>query len=361
MTDSDKKRRPKKKRRDTMRRAALVTSVDDGPEPGTLREGPRRVFITGARRRVTAHLIERLLADPNVDQILAVDRGACPPALLGADPDRFLYTSADLSRRRQVDNLFLLDRFREQPLDTVVHLAFQGNPRGYTARNHEFNVNAAKHLLEASLRHGIEKYIFLSSDAVYNIGPRGDYKVREDSELNLDPHAHPILRDTIDAEFICRAKMDDLECEVMVLRPSGVFGGGVISGINLLFESNPPVLPVGFDPMVNPTTKERLARDLILSISLHGKGVYNVAGLTVGPLSKFLGERGIAPVRVPGPALKLINRAQRILGMTRYHAGFHPKRLYYSLVLDDSRFEKIFRLNADRVLGLARTSDGPMP
>jgi len=331
------------------------------PVPGSLRAGKRRVFIAGARRRVAVHIIERLLAEPDVEAILAVDRGACPPALLGCDPERFVFASADLSRRRQVDNLFLLDRFRSTPFDTVLHMAFAGSPHGYNFKSHEFNVNTAQHLLQAALRHGVGKYIFLSSDAVYRLGPRGDYKVREDSELNLDPTGHPILRDTLDAEFICRAKMDEPGSEIMVLRPSGVFGGGVISGINLLFESNPPMLPVGFDPMVNPTTKERLARDLILAIFLHGKGVYNVAGQTVGPLSKFLEERGIKPMRVPGPALKLFNRAQRALGMTRYHAGFHPSRLYYSLVLDDDKFERVFRSSAHKVRALARTSDGPMP
>ena len=281
--------------------------------------------------------------------------------LLGCDPERFVFASADLSRRRQVDNLFLLDRFRQMPFDTVLHLAFAGNPHGYNFKSHEFNVNAAQHLLQAALRHGVSKYVFLSSDAVYKLGPRGDYKVREDAELNLDPDAHPILRDTLDAEFICRAKMGEPGVEVMVLRPSGVFGGGVISGINLLFESNPPVLPVGFDPMVNPTTKERLARDLMLSIFLHGKGVFNVAGTTAGPLSKFLEERGIRPIRIPGPALKLLNRAQRVMGMTRYHAGFHPKRLYYSLVLDDDKFERMFRENAGKVRALSRSSDGLVP
>ena len=156
---------------------------------------------------------------------------------------------------------------------------------------------------------------------------------------------------------MCRAKMDRPDCEIMVLRPSGVFGGGVLSGINLLFESTPPVLPVGFDPMINPTSKERLARDLMLGIFLHGKGVYNLAGLTAGPLSKFLEERGITPIRVPGPTLGVVNRVQRMLGMTRYHSGFHPKRLYYSLVLDDTRFDKIFRTNAEKVPALARTPD----
>jgi hypothetical protein len=341
---------PESKKIPTLKAAALV-NPDEQATPGTLREGPRRIFVAGARRRVAIHLIERLLAAPEVDLVLGVDRGPCPPALLGCDPERFVFATADLSKRRQVDNLFLLDKLRERPIDSVVHLAFQGNPRGYGVESHEFNVNAARHLLDASLRHAVAKYIFLSSDAVYKIGPRGDYKVREDAELNLDPHVHPILRDTIDAEFICRAKMDDLDCEVMVLRPSGVFGGGVISGINLLFESSPPMLPVGFDPMINPTTKERLGRDLMLGIFLHGKGVYNVAGVTVGPLSKFLEERGLKPLRVPGPALRLFNRAQRILGMTRYHADFHPKRLFYSLVLDDTRFEKIFRSNAHRLEG----------
>jgi hypothetical protein len=138
----------------------------------------------------------------------------------------------------------------------------------------------------------------------------------------------------------------------MVIRPSGVFGGGVISGINLLFESSPPVLPVGFDPMINPTTKEQLSRDLMLAIFLRGKGVFNVAGHTVGPLSKFLAERGIKPVRVPGPLLRAANRFQRALGMTRFHAGFHPKRLYYSLVLEDAKFERRFRAHADNVPAL---------
>lgn len=332
------------------------------PHPaGARREGPRRLLITGAHRRVAMALIGRLLEDPKVDLILAVSHGACPKELLGHDPERFVYTAADLSRRRQVDNLFLFEAFRERPLDTVVHLAFQGNPVGYDFRRHEFNVKSTQHLLDGSLSHDVGKYVFLSSDSVYKIGPRNDYMVREDAELNLDPDAHPIVRDTIDAEFLCRAKMDDPSCDVMVLRPSGVLGGGVMSGINLLFESQPPLLPVGFDPMINPTTKERLARDLHLALSLHGKGVYNVSGPAAGPLSSFLEEAGIEPMRVPGPALRAANRMQRVMGKSRYRAGFHPKRLYYSLVLDDRRFEEAFRTHAAQVEPPAGTSEPGTP
>ena len=312
-----------------------------------LRPGLRRVLIAGAGRKIAVELIARLLDDRRVDKILAVGEGPCPPALLGHDPARFMYTTATLDRRRSVDNLFLFEQFRDAPLDTVVHLAFAGNPKGYDVSRHEYNVNAARHLLDASLRHGIGKYVFLSSDAVYAVGPRGDYKVAEDAELNLDPHAPKAVRDIIDAEFLCRAKMDSPACEVVVLRPAGVIGGGVMSGLNLLFESHPPILPIGFDPMINPTTKERIARDIQLALMLHGKGLYNIAGPAAGPLTRFLEQRGITPRRVPGPLLRQANRVQRMLGQTRYHAEYQPKRLFYSLVLDDARFEAAFRQHAD--------------
>ena len=316
-----------------------------------VRRGPRRILIAGARRKIAVELIARLLEDREVEKILAVSEGACPPALLGHDPSRFVHHSASLNRRRQVDNLFLLEEFRDGPLDTVVHLAFSGNQKGYDVKRHEYNVDAARHLLDASLRHGIGKYVFLSSDAVYLVGPRGDYKVGEDAELNLHPDAPPAVRDILDAEFLCRAKMDHPGCEVMVLRPAGVIGGGVASGLNLLFESNPPLLPIGFDPMINPTSKARLARDIQLAVLMHGKGVFNIAGPEAGPLSRFFETRGIHPLRVPGPLLLRANRLQRALGQSRYHAEYQPKRLFYSLVLDDSRFDQGFRTPA-RALGL---------
>ncbi len=318
------------------------------PAP-TLRKTPLSVLVTGVHRRLGPELILRLLERDDVDRVLAADQGPCPVPLHGLDPERFAYVPADLRKRRAVDNLFLAEFVREHRLDTVVHLAFQGNPLGYDVQGHELNIHATRHLLDGSLRHGVTKFIFLSSDAVYKLGPRTDFRVREDAELNLDPDAHPILRDTLDAEFLCRAKMDSATCEVMVIRPSGVFGGGVISGINLLFESDPPLLPVGFDPMINPTNKDRLVCDLILAIFLHGKGVFNAAGPRTGPISEFLRERGIAFRRVPGPLLRPLNKVQRMAGKTRYHAGFNPGRLYYSLVLDDGRFTERFRRHAPLV------------
>ena len=166
-----------------------------------------KILVTGGAGFIGSHLVERLLREGHQVSILDDFNDFYDPAIKHANiagvADQISVHRADLRDARAVNEVFHREKF-----DTVVHLAFQGNPRGYGVESHEFNVNSARHLLDASLRHGVSKYIFLSSDAVYKIGPRTDYKVREDGELNLDHDVHPILRDTIDAEFMCRAKMD---------------------------------------------------------------------------------------------------------------------------------------------------------
>lgn len=310
--------------------------------PGQSRAGRRRILVTGVNRRIAANVIERLLDDSTVELVVGVSHGSCPPWLVGHDPARFSHVPAQLNRRREVENLFLLELVRERPIDTVIHLALEGDPVGYDLRRHEFNVSSTRHTLAIGRANGVTKYVFLSSDAVYKIGPRTDAEVDEDSELNLDPGTHPVVRDMIDAEFLCRAKMDDPGCEIVVLRHAGVIGGGVISGINLLLESAPPVLPVGFDPLMNPCTVHELASAICLAALRHGKGVFNVAGAEIRTLSSLLDAHGVSPRRVPGPALRAVNRVQRFLGQTRYHAEYHPGRLHYGLVLDDSRFRRVF-------------------
>jgi UDP-glucose 4-epimerase len=311
---------------------------------GRPREGKRRVLVSGVHRKVAGEFVTRLVADPEVEFVVGVSHGTCPAPLLDLDPDRFLMTTADLSRREQVENLFMLDRLREANFDTVVHLAFQGNPKGYSVRRHEFNVNSTRWLLDGCLRREVGKFIYLSTDAVYEVGPRSASQVREDADVNFDPQAHPIVRDTVDAEFSCRAKMDHDHCEIVVLRPSGVLGGGVLSGLNLLMEGRPPLLPVGYDPLINPTSKQRLGRDLHLAATLRGKGLFNVAGPVVATLEGFMEARGISPQRVPGPLLTAAGRVQRVAGRSRYNQAFHPGRLFYSLVLDDTRFDRCFRV-----------------
>ncbi|TPV95304.1 MAG: NAD-dependent epimerase/dehydratase family protein [Myxococcales bacterium FL481] len=316
--------------------------------PGLARAGLRRVLVTGLERRIAAAVIDHLLEHAGVELILGVSRGSCPPWLVGHDPARFVHTTADLRRRRDVENLFLLELVRERSIDSVIHLALEGDPLGYDLERHRFNVASTRQTLAVARANGVGKYVFLSSDAVYVVGPRTDAKVNEDSELNLAPGTHPVVRDMIDAEFLCRAKMDDPDCEIVVLRHSGVIGGGVVSGINLLLESDPPVLPVGFDPLMNPCSVQELAVAVARATLRHGKGVYNVAGATTATLSSLLDAHGVRPRRVPGFALRAINRTQRFLGQTRYHAEYHPGRLHYGLVLDDARFHHVFPTDALR-------------
>ncbi|MFO0634332.1 MAG: hypothetical protein U0168_15915 [Nannocystaceae bacterium] len=330
----------------TLKAAALVNPAEMAT-PGTLREGPRRVFVAGARRRVAVHVIERLLAAPEVDLVLGVDRGACPPALLGCDPERFIFASADLrasaARSTTCSCSIACASARSTPSCTWRSRA---TPRATASRaTSSTSTRRATYWTRACATAWPSTSSCRAMRSTRSARAPTTRCARTASS-NLDPDVHPILRDTIDAEFMCRAKMDRPDCEVMVLRPSGVFGGGVLSGVNLLFESTPPV-PVGFDPhdqshQQGAAGPRHPARDLLArQRRLQRRGPDGRAADEVPR-----GARHPADPRA-GPALGVVNRMQRILGMTRYHADFHPKRLYFSLVLDDSRSSRIFRANAN--------------
>lgn len=314
-----------------------------------LREAPQRVLVTGAHRRMAHALIEALLEDTRVAMVVAVDRGPCPVELLGRDPERFAYASVDLAKRRQVEHALLHEAVEGVGFSTVVHLCAESGSAGGAHRVHAHNVDATRYLLEGSVQHRVGKFVFVSSDSVYRLGPRADASVAEDAELDLSADAHPRVRDTIDAEFLCRAKMDQPDMEVCVLRPSGLIGDGLDSGLSQLLAGDPIYAPVGFDPLVQPLPLATFVRDVLLAILLRGGGVFNVGSPRVVSLSVLAQEQGRRVVRVPGAVIPLVYAAARRFGTTPFDVRVRPKRLFHSLVLDDRKFSARFRAHGELV------------
>jgi nucleoside-diphosphate-sugar epimerase len=134
--------------------------------------------------------------------------------------------------------------------------------------------------------------------------------------------------------------MDHDRCNIVVLRPSGVVGRNVSSELNLLFESAVCFMPAGFDPLVNPVHALDVVRALKEAMFQDLRGVYNIVGPDVAPLSAFLSlTRGKAHA-VPEPLLGPLYRAARRLGMTHFNYELNPQRLRYSLVLDGRRAQR---------------------
>ena len=116
----------------------------------TLRDwSSSRAWSPGAHRLVAVQLIENLLVGSQCRCRAWRSRsGACPPVAARRRPRAVpLRTRRPISRAGAAKSTTCScsTDFRDKPLDTVVHLAFNGAPAsGYTQRNHEFNVNSAR-------------------------------------------------------------------------------------------------------------------------------------------------------------------------------------------------------------------------
>jgi nucleoside-diphosphate-sugar epimerase len=183
----------------------------------------------------------------------------------------------------------------------------------------------------------IEKYVFLSGSLVYKLGPYTSALIDENTELNFDPHADPWTRARIDADMLCRAKMDNGRLKIVVLRPGPIVGRNVSSHLNDFFESYLITCLAGWDPMVRPIHASDVRAAVRRALRADVQGLYNVAGPDIAPLSEFARLSGRPFISAPFTVVKQLNRAQRRLGLTECDLSSEPAWLKYSCVLDTTK------------------------
>ncbi len=308
-----------------------------------MRRPPRteacRVLITGSTRCLGRQLTESLYYDKRVEMVVATARDREVPYYYRYfDRHRFSYQPLNLNRYRSLQDFFQSRPFRDAEINTVVHLAFRGNPQTYGARTHRLNVEGTKNFLDRCLHtKSVTQFVYFSSACVYKLHPSNPVALREGDDLNFDPHAHPIVQDAVGAEMLCRAQMDHPRCSIVVLRPSGMIGRNVASELNLLFESAVCFTPMGFDPMVNPIHSLDVVRALKQVMAHDVRGIYNVAGPDIGPLSEFLRLAGCRNYAAPFAMLGRLYKMARTLSLTKFDFDLNGNRLRYSLVLDGDK------------------------
>jgi UDP-glucose 4-epimerase len=299
----------------------------------------RNVLVTGATGTIGRQLCQALYYDDRVNRIFATARDAEPYYYHDYDRNRFQYKQVDILKSREVNNLFLSEAFRQAEVDTVVHLAFVQKPRTTGERTHSLNVEGTKNLLDRCLESGhVRKFIFRSSDTVYKVRANTPILLDEEADLNFDPDASQYVRDRVDADMICRARLGQKSMAIVVLRPTSIIGRNIHSHWNSLLENHWLIFKLlGFDPMICPTHSNDMIRALQHAINRDVSGVFNIAGLDVAPLSTFIRLAGAYMVSLPGALLRRVNGFQLWLRLTNYDYQACPDALRYHCLLDTAR------------------------
>lgn len=301
----------------------------------------RNVLITGVTGTLGRQLAQNLYFDKSIGFILGIAKDDRPYYFDEYDPKKFVYSQVDITKYRELNNLFFSEMFKEANISTVIHLAFQNRPSQHGEKSHELNVLGTKNILDKCIETpGITKFIFKSSGIVYRVLPHGDVLLDEESDLNFDAEADQWVKDRVDADMLCRSKMDNRKVDIVVLRFSNIVGRNIHSQLNEYLQSQVAVRVAGFDPMINLIDVKDVIAAIRLAIDRKVHGVYNIIGKDTAPLSVFARQAGARLVALPEPLVLPFNILQRKLGVTTYDYKVDRLRLKFSALLDGSKAER---------------------
>lgn len=312
--------------------------------PTTMAPGAKAVLVTGPATAMGRALLRYLYYDPNIRYILAIGIEPRPYYFEQFDERRFHYARTDITREREMKNLFYSNMFKDLNIDAVVHLAIRNRPDETNPEvAHKLNLQGTRNVLDFSLESPtIRKFIFRSSHAVYRADPANPVFLDESADLNFDVRANRWIKDRVDAELLCRTKMDNPRLKIVILRFSNLVGRGVHQYMNSYINSRLPLHPMGFNPMVNLLHPRDAVRAIQLALEKDVSGVFNIPGKQTGPLKEICRINGSKSIPLPpGKLLRAAYWLQRALKVTDFYYEADPDRLVFPILLDGTRAREI--------------------
>ena len=288
----------------------------------------RRVLITGAANWVGTALARELLADPDVEAVIALDTRA--PDL--RPDDRVVHVDADIRSPE------LARVLAPHAPDVVVHNdVLQFAEPGRSARLlHEINVVGTLQLLAASSAlPTLGTLVIRSAAAIYGSEPNAPSFFTEDM-VRRYPLRTRWQRDVSELENLVEGyARSHPAVTCTILRPQPVVGKGLHTPIMRLLRSTVVPTWMGYDPRIQVVHGEDLVGALAVAVRGPVRGPVNVAGDGTVALSRMLRRLGriglpIAPLGLGGAGPDVVRylRYGRGVDTTRMREelGFVPRR-----------------------------------
>ena len=249
--------------------AAAPDGAESRPPRRASRDAWRGSRITGTASFLGGRLLRRLVAAHGPDAVLAVDITPPPTTLHGVRHRMVDLTLPGADRR-------LVEVFREEEVDTVVHAAFFTTPRRDSAYAHELESIGTLHLAAAAAAAGVRHLLLRSftgrlrrARAEPELPDRG---ARPDADSRLG-----WVRDKVEAEehaFSFSRRYPGLG--VTVLRFATLLGPGVHTFYTRLLSKRVVPVVLGYDPLVQLLHPDDALEAALLALEKGPSGVVNV-------------------------------------------------------------------------------------
>jgi UDP-glucose 4-epimerase len=251
-----------------------------------------RIAVTGTASYLGGRALRRLVERRGGETVVAVDITAPPATLRGVR-----YRMVDLTLPGADERL--VDVFREERVDTVIHAAFFTSPRRDPAYAHELESIGSLHLAAASAAGGVRHLLVRSFTAVYGAQGQSPNFLREDHRPD---HRSRLawVRDKVEAEehaFSFSRRYPSLG--VTVLRFATLLGPGVHTFYTRIFSKRVVPVVLGYDPLIQFLHPDDALDALEAALAKGPCGVVNVVPKTTTTLLTALHLSDKLTVAVP--------------------------------------------------------------
>ena len=253
-----------------------------------------RIALTGTASFLGGRLLRRLVEARGADAVLAVDI-APPPTTLQGVRHRMLDLTLPGADAR------LVELFREERVDTVVHAAFFTTPRRDASYSHELESIGTLHLAAGAAAAGVRHLLLRSFTAVYGARGQNPSFLTEDKRPDAGSRLGWV-RDKAEAEehaFSFSRRYPGLG--VTVLRLAPLLGPGVHSFYTRLLAKRVVPVLAGYDPLLQLLHPDDALDAVTLALERGPAQVVNVvprASITL-LTALHLAERVTLPVPHP--------------------------------------------------------------
>jgi UDP-glucose 4-epimerase len=273
-----------------------------------------RLAVTGTSSFLGSRLLRRLAGQRGGDALVAIDVAAPPPAL-------------DV-RHRAVDftepasDQRLLEAFREDEVETVVHTAFFTSPRRDASHAHVLESIGTLNLLAAAVAAGVRHVVLRSFTAVYGASGQNPSFLTEDRPLPATSRLR-WLRDKLEAEQHAASFAKRYPAlGVTVLRFAPLFGPGVHTFYTRIFDHRVVPMLMGFDPLMQLLHPDDALAAALRAVERRPRGAFNVVPSHPIPLATALHLSAKIPVAVPHPVAYVAADALWSTGVGDAPGGF---------------------------------------
>ncbi len=287
------------------------------------------ILISGSRGGLACEL-SRVLCDHYT--LVGMDpREQSPENLFYGETHQTHYKS------RKVDDLFRQHKFK-----AFFHLG-RIPATSRISRNDRYseNVMGTQHLLSLCKEHKIPLVVVLSTFHVYGAHSQNPLYLHESDTLRAT-QTIPQLSDALELDHVAsQFALTYNEGNTVILRPSHIVGPKISNALSQIFRMGTVPTPLGFDPLFQLLHQDDLTNILKLILKKPHKGVFNIAGPGVLPLSKLLEIKKIQELPIPDIFLRTMVKVPpfKSANIPNYLIDFFK----YSCVIDTSAFDKTYK------------------